>query len=94
VPEQFRRLLAPAIDKVKKEPGWCGQDPALAMAMIYFYFHTYFVIERLMHGSRHLGVSDGEAVERFIDILLHGLVQPSPSETRARRAGPAQQTHY
>ena len=94
VPEQFRRLLVPAIDKVKKEPGWCGQDPALAMAMIYFYFHTYFVIERLMHGSRHLGVSDGEAVERFIDILLHGLVQPSPSETRARRAGPSQQTHY
>jgi hypothetical protein len=49
------------------------------MAMIYFYFHTYFVIESVMHGNRHLGVSDDEAVERFIDILLNGLWAP-PAE--------------
>jgi AcrR family transcriptional regulator len=73
VPEQFRRLLGPAADAVKKEPGWCGQDPALVMAMIYFYFHTYFVVERLMHGNGHLGVSDDEAVERFVDLLSHGI---------------------
>ena len=73
IPAQFRRLLGPAIRRVKKQPGWCGQDPALVMAMIYFYFHTYFVIERLMHGNQHLGVSDEEAVDRFIDLLSHGL---------------------
>src|SRR5258707_1872479 len=73
VPEQFRRLLGPAAARLKKQPGWCGQDPALVMAMIYFYFHTYFVIERLMHGSKHLGVSDDEAVARFIDVLLYGM---------------------
>ncbi len=73
VPEQFRRLLGSAAGKVKKQPGWGGEDPALAMAMIYFYFHTYFVIERLMHGSKHLGVSDDEAVARFIDVLLYGM---------------------
>lgn len=77
VPEQFRRLLGPAAARVKKQTGWCGEDPALAMAMIYFYFHTYFVIERLMHGSRHLGVSDEEAVARFIDVLLYGMWTPS-----------------
>jgi AcrR family transcriptional regulator len=77
VPEQFRRLLGAAANKVKKQPGWCGEDPALAMAMIYFYFHTYFVIERLMHGSGHLGVSDDEAVTRFIDVLLYGMWTPS-----------------
>jgi AcrR family transcriptional regulator len=74
VPEQFRRLLGPAANQIRKQPGWCGQDPARVMAMIYFYFHTYFVIERLMHGNRHLVVSDEEAIERFIDILCHGLM--------------------
>ncbi|HEV3038836.1 MAG TPA: TetR/AcrR family transcriptional regulator [Candidatus Angelobacter sp.] len=73
IPEQFRRLLGPKIDTVKEQPGWCGHDPALVMAIIYFYFHTYFVIEAVMHGNHHLGISDDEAVERFIDILLNGL---------------------
>ena len=77
IPAQFRRLLGPRVDKVKEQPGWCGHDPALVMAMIYFYFHTYFVIESVMHGNHHLGVSDEEAVERFIDILLNGLWKPA-----------------
>jgi AcrR family transcriptional regulator len=75
VPEQFRRLLGPVATSVKKQPGWCGQDPALVMSIVYFYFHTYFVIERLMHGSRHLGVADEVAMERFVEVLLHGLWQ-------------------
>jgi AcrR family transcriptional regulator len=89
IPEQFRRLLGPAVARVKKQPEWCGQDPALVMAMIYFYFHTYFVIERLMHGNRHLGVSDEEAVDRFIDVLSHGLWNPPPlsSGREGRRKG-------
>lgn len=85
IPEQFRRLLGPHVNKVKKQPGWCGQDPALVMAMIFFYFHTYFVIERLMHGNRHLGVSDEEAIDRFIDVLLHGLWTPPPPSLGRRK---------
>ncbi len=73
VPGQFRRLLGPAAEKVKNRQDWCGQDPALVMAMIYFYFHTYFVVERLMHGDQHLGVTDEEAIERMVDILSNGL---------------------
>jgi AcrR family transcriptional regulator len=84
IPEQFRRLLGPAVNKAKKQAGWCGQDPALVMAMIYFYFHTYFVIESVMHGNRHLGVSDDEAVERFIDILLNGLWRPPSGNSSAQ----------
>jgi AcrR family transcriptional regulator len=91
IPEQFRRLLGPAINQVKKQPGWCGQDPALVMAMIYFYFHTYFVIERLMHGNQHLGVSDEEAVDRFIDLLSHGLWSPSAPASSPDRRHPAKQ---
>jgi AcrR family transcriptional regulator len=85
IPEQYRRLLGPHVHKVKKQPGWCGHDPALVMAMIFFYFHTYFVIERLMHGNRHLGVSDEEAIDRFIDVLLHGLWTPPPSSSGRRK---------
>jgi AcrR family transcriptional regulator len=77
IPEQFRRLLGRKVELVRQQPGWCGIDPALVMAMIYFYFHTYFVIESVMHGNHHLGVSDEEAVERFIDILLNGLWERS-----------------
>ena len=73
LPEQFRRVLTPALNRVKKQKGWCGLDPAFALAAIYLYFFTYFVIERLMHGNQHLGVSDGQAIEQFIDLLSRGL---------------------
>jgi AcrR family transcriptional regulator len=83
VPEQFRHLLGPVATATQKRPGWCGQDPALVMAMIYFYFHTYFVVERLMNGNQHLGVPDEDATERFIEILCHGLVH-SPADPQDR----------
>jgi AcrR family transcriptional regulator len=85
VPEQFRRLLGPAAARVKKQAAWCGQDPALAMAMIYFYFHTYFVIERLMHGNRHLGVADEEAIARFVDVLLYGVWTSSTGQAKKKK---------
>src|SRR5260370_19695191 len=74
MPEQFRRHLGPALNRVKKQKGWCGEDPAFALAAIYLYFFTYFVVERLMQrGNQHLGVSDEQAIERFIDLLSHGM---------------------
>jgi AcrR family transcriptional regulator len=90
MPEQFRRLLGPAAEKAKKQPGWCGQDPALAMAMIYLYFVTYFTIEKVMHGNQHLGVSDEEAGERLVDLFYSGLWA---SHARTQRdAAPAHRT--
>lgn len=80
IPEQFRRLLGPGVTQVRGRSDWCGMDAALVMAMIFFYFHTYFVIEKLMHhGHKHLGVSDEEVVDRFIDVLSHGLWHSPPS---------------
>jgi len=74
MPEQFRRVMGPALNNVKKEKGWCGEDPAFALAAIYLYFFTYFTVERLMQqGNHHLGVSDSQAIERFINLLSHGL---------------------
>ncbi|HEY6272589.1 MAG TPA: TetR/AcrR family transcriptional regulator, partial [Terriglobales bacterium] len=74
MPEQFRRLMGPVLTRVKKQEGWCGEDPAFALAAIYLYFFTYFTVERLMHsGNQHLGVSDEQAIERFVDLLSHGV---------------------
>jgi len=74
MPEQFRRIMGPVLNKVKKQRGWCGEDPAFALAAIYLYFFTYFTVERLMEqGNQHLGTSDSQAIERLINLLSHGL---------------------
>lgn len=83
MPEQFRHLLAPVLNKVKKQKGWCGLDPAFALAAIYLYFFTYFVIERLMHGNQHLGVPDGQAIEQFVNLLSHGMWSASTHKATA-----------
>jgi len=84
MPEQFRRVMGSVLNRVKKQKGWCGEDPAFALAAIYLYFFTYFTVERLMQqGNRHLGVSDEQAIERFIDVLSHGMwSQPRAAATR------------
>lgn len=78
IPGQFRYLLGPLLDAVRRRPGWCGQDPAFALATIYLFFYNYFVIERHMHGNRHLGPPEEVAVERLIDILSAGLWTAAP----------------
>ena len=74
MPEQFRRIMGPVLNQVKKQTGWCGEDPAFALAAIYLYLFTYFTVERLMQrGNQHLGIPDNQAIERFIDVFAHGL---------------------
>lgn len=83
MPEQFRHILGPVLNKVKKQKGWCGEDPAFVLAVIYLYFFTYFVVEHLMQrGNQHLGVADDEAIERFIDVISHGLWNGSAASSR------------
>jgi hypothetical protein len=73
---------------VKKQEGWCGEDPAFALAAIYLYFFTYFTVERLMHGgNQHLGVSDEQAIERFVDLLSHGVWHSTSAREAAAGAG-------
>jgi len=91
IPRQFRRLLGPKAGAARRLPGWCGLDPGLAMAIIYLYLCTYFAIERLMHGERHLDVGDDEAIERLIDVFLSGIwrrpraTAPASAPTAQRR---------
>ena len=77
-PARFRNLLGTMLDEVKARPGWCGLDPAFALATIYFFFFNYFVIERHMHGEQHLGAPDEEAITRLIDLLSDGLWTARP----------------
>jgi AcrR family transcriptional regulator len=90
VPEQLRRVIRPVLQRTRKQPGWCGLDPAFALSVIYLLFFAYFVVERHMHGNQHLGVAEDEAIERLIDLLCHGIWRPSLAPVtfsqRARRA--------
>jgi AcrR family transcriptional regulator len=92
VPAQLRRVIRPVLQRTRQQPGWCGLDPAFALAAIYLLFFAYFVIERHMHGNQHLGVSEDEAIERLIALLCdgmwHGLPEVSPvkSSRQAERA--------
>ena len=99
IPEQFRYLLGPNVQRIQKQPGWCGHDPGLAISIFFFYLCTYFTVERLMHGNRHLGVSEDEAIERLIDLFLYGLwsapaqvvkpaIHPASRKRRSRPASP------
>ena len=84
VPGAMRQLLRPVLDKVAQQPGWCGQDPAFALAAIYLFFFAYFVVERHMHGNQHLGVTEEEAIERLIDLLSTGMWDV-PAASQAKR---------
>ncbi len=85
MPEQFRHIMGPVLNKVKKQKGWCGEDPAFALTAIYLYFFTYFTVERLMEqGNQHLGISDGQAIERFINLLSHGLWRSGAEKSKSR----------
>src|SRR5437016_1313005 len=98
VPEQFRRLLGPALERVKKQPGWRGEDPAFALASMHVYFFTFYLMERHMQGEQHLGISNELATEKFIDLLFRGLwsspsdTQPAGSSGRTREYVARQQT--
>ncbi|MDB6098449.1 MAG: hypothetical protein JWN58_1152, partial [Gammaproteobacteria bacterium] len=83
VPQWFRRALGPILAKVRKQPGWCGQDPAFVLAAFYMYFVHYGLIEQHMGGRHHLGVSSNEqAIKRVVDLLCGGLWRVPPKAAR------------
>jgi AcrR family transcriptional regulator len=73
VPQWFRYVLGPKLDKVRETPGWCGQDPAFVLAVIFMYFVHYGLIEQHMGGNRHLGLSNDVGIRRVIDLFAQGL---------------------
>src|SRR5258707_11403220 len=81
LPQKFHRLLGAKLDKVQKQPGWRGEDPAFVLASMYVYFFTYFLMEKHMQGEQHLGLANDLATERFINLLSYGLWILRPEAT-------------
>jgi len=70
---QLRQRLGPLLDREARDRRWCGLDPALVFATIYLHIFTYFLVEKLFRGHRHLGMSDEEAIRQLIRLYVHGL---------------------
>ena len=58
---------------------WNGVDPALAFTAIYLQFFTYFLVEKLFGGRRHLGVPDDVAVQQLISMMTQGIWRKPPN---------------
>ena len=71
--EQFRHRLQEPFAKTVVQPTWCGHEPGFVYATIYLNIMTYFLVEKLFAGNRHLGMDDNEAMDRIIDLIVRGL---------------------
>jgi hypothetical protein len=64
------------------------------------YIFQYFLIEKLFQGNRHLGVSDEQAIDGFVDLFSHGIwsaangwQQPRSSSHLKHDLGPVNHKH-
>lgn len=96
--EKIRRRVGPHLNEARRQKGWCGKDPAFVFASIYMYIFEYFLIEKLFQGNHHLGVSDEEAIEGFVELFSHGIWSNSnglrrtrPAENSNHHLGPVRQ---
>jgi len=96
--EKIRRRVGPVLNEARRQKGWCGKDPAFVFASMYMYIFEYFLIEKLFQGNRHLGVSDEEAVEGFVELFSRGIWNSSngmrrtrPTQNSNHHLGPARQ---
>lgn len=79
--------LGPRLRASTRGGQWSGVDPALAFAAIYLQFFTYFLVEKLFGGQRHLGVSDERAVAQLIRMVTQGVW----NETKKQKRGPVKE---
>jgi len=82
--EKIRRRVGPTLTETRRQKGWCGKDPAFIFASMYMYIFEYFLIEKLFQGNHHLGVSDEEAIEGFVELFSRGVWRNSNGTRGAR----------
>jgi AcrR family transcriptional regulator len=84
----LRKRMGRRLERYSAKPGWGGIDPALAFTAIYLQLFTYFLVEKLFGGRRHLGMPDRRAVAQLIEMSLRGVWRgESANETHiVRRA--------
>ena len=88
---KIRRRVGPLLNEARLQKGWCGKDPGFVFASMYMYIFEYFLIEKLFQGNRHLGVSDEEAVEGFVELFSRGMWR---STNGAQAIGVAQNSNH
>lgn len=74
---RFGRRFRQAFRRATRDPHWTGVDPALAFTAIYLQLFTHFLVEKLFHGRRHLGRSNGAAMAQLVELFTRGLWQPA-----------------
>lgn len=79
---RFGRRFREPFRRAARDPHWTGIDPALAFTAIYLQLFTHFLVEKLFHGRRHLGRSDGAAMSQLVELFTRGLWQPAPKPRR------------
>jgi AcrR family transcriptional regulator len=82
--EKIRRRLGAPLNEARRQKGWCGKDPAFVFGSMYMYIFEYFLIEKLFQGNRHLGVSDEEAIDGFVDLFSQAAWSSSNGLRRAK----------
>jgi AcrR family transcriptional regulator len=72
--KNMKARLGPQLKESTRTGVWNrGIDPALAFTAIYLQLFTYFLVEKLFGGKRHLGMPDDRAVEQLIKMATEGL---------------------
>jgi AcrR family transcriptional regulator len=75
---QFRVALGPEAARVL--PAWA--DPGVVFTLIYMQYSSYFVIERLVGATGHLGLSEDAAIDAIAQLFMLGLAPRSPRRSR------------
>ena len=78
---QFRERLQQQFGRTVKHPQWCGHEPGFVYANFYLNVMTYFLIEKLFGGNKHLGVSDKQAMDQIVDLYTRGLWSRKPADS-------------
>jgi len=76
---RFRAALGPRADALHQDgllADWA--DPAVAFALAYMQFSSYFIVERLIGARNHLGLDDGAAVDSIARLFTLGLAPRDP----------------
>jgi AcrR family transcriptional regulator len=80
---RFRAALGPGAKDAL--PGWA--DPGVTFAVIYMQFASFFVIERLVGATGHLGLAEDAAIDAIAQLFVLGLAPRRstdvPKSTRA-----------
>lgn len=71
---RFDAVLKPHFDNLRAQGIFPpAVDPAVAFTLVYMQFFSYFIVERLIGATGHLGLDDPQAIKAISALFRHGL---------------------